>query len=203
MGAPSQPRYNDGRSRAEGLSGMHGDDPVWTVLVVDDSDDYREAACSWIETLDGLRVAGTARDGDSALEQAGSLRPDLILMDAAMPGTDGFEATRRLKARPDAPRIVIMSLHDSVAIREVAWISGADGFVAKADLTAAFPALVRDLRSGADLRLRDGRASAGSARQDETARIQDGTPSLRPSGAHAEGRRPVVPFHPEQTGEDA
>jgi DNA-binding NarL/FixJ family response regulator len=125
---------------------------TWTVLVVDDSEDFLVAACSWLETLPGLSLVGTARNGHCALELARRLKPDLVVMDAVMPTMGGFEATRRIKERHDAPRVVVVSLNDSKAMRDEAWVSGADGFVAKADLTAALLPLIQALRSGTETR---------------------------------------------------
>src|SRR3954451_15169895 len=66
------------------------------VLVVDDYQDAREMCCEYL-TYCGFRVA-EARNGQEAIEKAAQLLPDLILMDLSLPGMDGWEATRRLKA---------------------------------------------------------------------------------------------------------
>ncbi len=119
---------------------------VTRILVVDDSEEFREGIGSWISSQPRLVLAGTARDGRQALEAAERLRPDLVLMDAVMPGLDGFQATRLIKERPGAPPVVILTLHDSVAARQQAWAAGADDFLAKDQVTDELPALLRSLR---------------------------------------------------------
>ena len=72
------------------------DAPVPLILVVDDYPDAREMYAALLQ-LSGYRVA-VASDGAEALAQAFALGPDLILMDLSLPGMDGWEAIRRLKA---------------------------------------------------------------------------------------------------------
>ncbi|MBI4278559.1 MAG: response regulator, partial [Armatimonadetes bacterium] len=73
------------------------------------------------------------------------LRPDLVIMDLTMPGMNGLEATRRLKARPGAPRVVILSLHDSEAHRAVAAAAGADAYASKSEFGDALLGLIQAL----------------------------------------------------------
>ena len=115
------------------------------VLIVDDSEDFLAVACSWIDTQPSLDLMGTARNGVEAVEAVGRLHPDLVLMDAFMPLLDGFEATRRVKSAPHAPWVVLVSVHEGVAMEHEAWAAGADGFVPKADLATRMPALLRAL----------------------------------------------------------
>ena len=80
----------------------------------------------------GFRVA-EARNGNEALEQAFSLMPDLILMDLSLPGMDGWEATRQLKADPRTARIPVVALtgHALAGASEGAKRAGCDSFVTK------------------------------------------------------------------------
>ena len=112
--------------------------PALRVLVADDSDGFREVARSWIATQPHLRLAGEARSGREAIdavEAAPAGNIDLVLMDAAMPGVDGFEATRHIKATPGAPAVVVLTFHDGAVARTKALEAGADGFVSKPDMT--------------------------------------------------------------------
>ena len=125
----------------------------WSVLVVDDSAQLRDAVCDWMTTLAEFEIVGTASDGEEAIRRVEGLRPDLVLMDANMPTLDGFSATRRMKSRAECPKIVIISFYDSDIVRREAWAAGADGFVPKADLMRSLPGIVRglawaDVRSG-------------------------------------------------------
>jgi CheY-like chemotaxis protein len=117
----------------------------WTVLVVDDSQEFLDTACSWISSLPRFEVVGTARDGAHALERVAGLQPDLVLMDAVMPVIDGFEATRILRQNDDSRWVVIVSFHDSEAVRREAWAAGADGFISKADFVGSLQSIVRHL----------------------------------------------------------
>lgn len=101
------------------------------ILCVDDND----TNLYMIATV--LRRAGftvcTAKDGESGIAAARAERPDLILMDVQMPGIDGFEATRRLKAAPDTAQIPVITLSAHVAVEKAEEIraSGCDAYVTK------------------------------------------------------------------------
>jgi CheY-like chemotaxis protein len=101
------------------------------ILLVEDYDDAREMYRDYLE-FSGFSVH-TARDGHEALVKARSLMPDLILMDLSMPGLDGWEATRLLKADPATSGLVIIALsaHALAAEGERARQAGCDGFIAK------------------------------------------------------------------------
>lgn len=78
------------------------------VLVVDDSP---ESLGALMETLEAAAITAlVARDGASALDLLGRVRPDLILLDASMPGLDGFETCRRIKARPEFAAVPVVFL---------------------------------------------------------------------------------------------
>ena len=101
------------------------------ILVVDDYQDAREMYAEYLQ-FSGFRVA-EAKNGNEAVEQAFALKPDLILMDLSLPGMDGWEATRRLKA-DDATRhipIVALTGHALAGASEGAKRAGCDSFVTK------------------------------------------------------------------------
>jgi len=112
------------------------------ILVVEDFDDAREMYRDYLEFA-GFRVE-TARDGREAIEKAGALQPDLILMDLSLPGIDGWEATRLLKASPETRQIIIIALsaHALATEGERARAAGCDGFIAKPCLP---PDLVQEI----------------------------------------------------------
>ena len=101
------------------------------ILVVDDYQDAREMYAEYLE-FSGFRVA-EARNGNEAVEQAFALHPDLILMDLSLPGMDGWEATRRLKADDRTREIPIVALtgHALAGASEGAKRAGCDSFVTK------------------------------------------------------------------------
>jgi two-component system, cell cycle response regulator DivK len=112
------------------------------ILVVEDFDDAREMYRDYLEFA-GFRVE-TARDGREAIDKAGALQPDLILMDLSLPGIDGWEATRLLKASPETRQIIIIALsaHALATEGERARAAGCDGFIAKPCLP---PDLVQEI----------------------------------------------------------
>ena len=101
------------------------------ILLVDDSAEFLESAARFLTMRKDLNLVGSANSGHDAIAQALELKPDLVLIDLAMPGMNGLEATRLLKARAEAPRVVIMTLHDNAEYREAAREAAADGFIAK------------------------------------------------------------------------
>ncbi|HEY9420475.1 MAG TPA: response regulator [Thermoanaerobaculia bacterium] len=117
---------------------MSGDPTAPLVLVVDDVDHGREIFAEYLEYR-GFRVA-TAADGLEAIEKAFDLRPDVILMDLSLPGIDGWEATRRLKADErtrDTP-IIALTAHALASAHEKAREVGCNSVVTK-------PCLPKDL----------------------------------------------------------
>ena len=101
------------------------------ILVVDDYQDAREMYAEYLQ-FSGFRVA-EARNGSEAVAQAFALKPDLILMDLSLPGMDGWEATRRLKANESTRSIPIVALtgHALAGASEGARRAGCDSFVTK------------------------------------------------------------------------
>ena len=101
------------------------------ILVVDDYQDAREMYAEYLQ-YSGFRVA-EAKNGNEAVAQARSLRPDLILMDLSLPGMDGWEATRVLKSDDETKGIPIVALtgHALAGASEGARKAGCDSFVTK------------------------------------------------------------------------
>jgi CheY-like chemotaxis protein len=113
------------------------------VLVVDDYQDAREMCAEYL-SFTGFRVA-EASNGVEALDKAFMLLPDVILMDLSLPGIDGWEATRRLKAdeRTRAIPVVAVTGHALAGHSEGAKQAGCDAFITKPCLPDALVAEVR------------------------------------------------------------
>jgi DNA-binding NarL/FixJ family response regulator len=105
------------------------------IVVVDDQDVVRAAFEVLLGTQPDFAVVGSARDGTQAVRLCRELRPDVVLMDIRMPGMDGIEATRRLVAGQDAPRVLILTTFDLDEHVYDALDAGASGFLLK-DATA-------------------------------------------------------------------
>lgn len=107
-------------------------DPI-RVLIADDHTIFRSGVRQLLEAKPGIEVVGEARDGGETLALVESLKPDVVLMDIAMPGMDGMEATRRIKARwPDVAVLVLTMHHHDEYLFEMLK-AGASGYVLKGD----------------------------------------------------------------------
>ena len=102
-----------------------------SVLLVDDHAGFISAAMRHFRRLSWLTVAGTAGNGVEAIAQCEVLRPDVVLMDLAMPEMGGLQATRLIKTQDAPPFVVIASHFDDAEHREHAMRAGADNFVSK------------------------------------------------------------------------
>ena len=108
-------------------------DTTVRVVLADDQDLVRAGLDMMLAGLDDIRVVGQARDGLEAVEIAAAQRPDVVLMDVRMPGVDGIEATRRIRAaaEDDLPRVVILTTFDLDEYVFAAFRAGASGFLLK------------------------------------------------------------------------
>jgi DNA-binding NarL/FixJ family response regulator len=111
------------------------DGAVISVVVADDHEVVRAGFAALLDTQPDFTVLGTACDGAQAVAACLSLRPDVVLMDIRMPGTDGIEATQRLTAADDPPRVLILTTFDLDEYVFDALRAGASGFLLK-DVTA-------------------------------------------------------------------
>jgi two-component system, cell cycle response regulator DivK len=122
---------------------------VRKILIVEDVEYNRELLVQLLE--DDYEVV-TAADGAAGIEAAARDRPDLILMDLSLPGVDGWEATRRLKARPETEAIPVIALtaHAMQGDEERARACGCDDYLTKPiDEDQLFAKLARLLGPGA------------------------------------------------------
>lgn len=102
-----------------------------TVLLVDDHEGFINAALRHLRKVEWLEIVGRASNGLEAIERSETLRPDVVLMDLAMPEMGGLQATRLIKTQDAPPFIVIASHFDDAEHREHAMRAGADDFVSK------------------------------------------------------------------------
>src|SRR5215218_332412 len=101
------------------------------VLLVDDQPATRRGLRFRLALESDITVVGEAGDGQSAVDLAGTLTPDVVVMDVTMPGLDGIAAIRALRAAVPNSAVVILTLHDDTATRNRALEAGAVAFVAK------------------------------------------------------------------------
>ena len=104
--------------------------PQPRILVVDDDPLVRDAFQELLEGM-GFAVVGAVEDGFRAIETAGIVEPDVVLMDVRMPGMDGLEATRRIRLLHPDVQVVLLSAYDDLTFRTVAREAGARTYLVK------------------------------------------------------------------------
>ncbi|MFK0233156.1 response regulator [Streptomyces vinaceus] len=106
--------------------------PCVTLLIADDDEVTRSGLRTLLAAQPGITVVGEAADGVEAVERAGILRPDVVLMDVRMPRLNGIEATRRLVAEAAGPpKVVVITTFENDGYVTAALSAGASGFVLK------------------------------------------------------------------------
>ena len=116
---------------------MVAEEPIMAdILIVEDSAAFRET----LKRIVLLRFPSLqiveAKDGKEAIEKTSEAPPRLIFMDVSLPGENGFQLTKKIKAaHPEIP-ILIMTIYDSQEYRETAYDSGADFFLSKKTSTS-------------------------------------------------------------------
>jgi DNA-binding NarL/FixJ family response regulator len=114
------------------------------VFLVDDQEMVRAGFTMLVDSQPDLQVVGEAGDGATAVERLAVTRADVVLMDVRMPRMDGVEATRLLAARPDGPRVIVLTTFDLDEYAFAAIRAGAAAFLLK---DAAPPVLLDAIRS--------------------------------------------------------
>ena len=102
-----------------------------TVLVVDDEALVRDGLVAIVGSHPDLEVVGTASDGAEAVRAAVAHRPDVVLMDVRMPGTDGIEATREILRAAPTTRVLVLTTVELDEVVDRALRAGASGFLLK------------------------------------------------------------------------
>ncbi len=102
------------------------------VVIVDDQEAFRIGMRALLSTIAGVEVVGEAGDGRQAVAVAARERPDIVLMDVRMPVVDGIAATRAIRARHPATRILVLTTFDDDELVRKAIAAGAIGYLLKA-----------------------------------------------------------------------
>jgi DNA-binding NarL/FixJ family response regulator len=105
--------------------------PLVRVLVVDDHALFRHGLLQVLRAATDIEVVGEARDGLAAIEQAAQWQPDVVLMDVRMPGTNGIEAARRIRAAQPSIRILMLTESEDEEDLYGAVRAGATGYLLK------------------------------------------------------------------------
>jgi DNA-binding NarL/FixJ family response regulator len=115
------------------------------VLIADDHRLFAEALEAILEAEPEMEVVGRARNGEEAVAQALALKPDVILMDIAMPGVDGVEATKQILHRQRGSRVLMLTGSNSRTDVARAREAGAAAYVTKDRIAAQLIEAIRDV----------------------------------------------------------
>jgi DNA-binding NarL/FixJ family response regulator len=119
-----------------------------TVLLVDDHALVRRGFRRLLEDDPSIEVVGEASNGDEAIQLVRDLAPQVVVMDAAMPGTGGLAATRAILARTPDVRVLMLSMHSEETLVRQAMDAGARGYVLKNALDLDLAAAVTRVAAG-------------------------------------------------------
>ncbi|MEU8893907.1 response regulator transcription factor [Streptomyces sp. NPDC048442] len=125
-----------------------GAKPKIRVLLVDDHQVVRRGLRTFLEVQDDIEVVGEAGDGAEGVAQAESLRPDVVLMDIKMPGTDGIEALRKLHELANPAKVLIVTSFTEQRTVVPALRAGASGYVYKDVDPDALAGAIRSVHAG-------------------------------------------------------
>jgi len=126
----------------DAMNPPNGSTKTVSVLIVDDQHPFRDVARTVISMTDGFTVTGEAESGEQAVEFATAQHPDLVLMDINLPGINGIEATRRIKAALPHTTVILLSTYSESDLPADARDCGAIEYVHKEDFG---PSLVQEL----------------------------------------------------------
>ncbi len=118
------------------------------VLVVDDHPILCEGIRSLVSSCDDIQVVGQAPDGQAAVESVAELRPDVVIMDIAMPRMNGIEATRLIRTRYPETRVLILTQHEDQQYVLPLLKAGASGIVLKRALVSDLIHALRTVARG-------------------------------------------------------
>lgn len=103
------------------------------ILIADDHEMVRRGLRSILAERRDWEICGEVEDGRDAVKQAGEIKPDVIIMDIAMPGLNGLEATRQIRQLLPKIEVLILTMHDSEELVRETLQAGARGYVLKND----------------------------------------------------------------------
>ena len=119
-----------------------------TVLLAEDHAAYRKSLKLLLESDGDIDVVGEAKNGCEAVRLNSSLRPDVIVMDVAMPLLNGLQATRQILATSPATKVLILSAHSDPEYIEQAMVFGASGYLLKHSSADVLAQAIREVLMG-------------------------------------------------------
>ncbi len=123
-------------------------EPGISVLLVDDHSLVRKGFRRMLEDEPGIRVVGEASDGHEAVEAAGALKPQVVVMDFSLPSMNGAVATRRIRELHPATEVLILSMHAELNYVRTCLEAGARGYLLKTAMDLELVSAVRKVAAG-------------------------------------------------------
>jgi DNA-binding NarL/FixJ family response regulator len=121
---------------------------VIRVLLADDHGVLRDGVQRLLEVHSDIKVVSMVSDGLEAVEMAGRLRPDVVVMDITMPGLSGIDATRAMVEKLPEIGVVMLSMHSTVELVRQALLAGARGYLLKESAGREVESAVRAVAAG-------------------------------------------------------
>jgi len=118
------------------------------ILMVDDHAILRDGIRALLSVHDDIEIVGEASEGKEAIEKVQELVPDVVIMDIAMPGMDGLEATRRIRKKNPRTKVLVLTQHDNKEYVLSVIKAGAAGYVPKRALGSELVSAIRAVRQG-------------------------------------------------------
>ena len=120
------------------------------LALVDDNRAFVASVRNHLATEPDLLVVGQAFEGQDALRMIRELKPDVVLLDIAMPDMNGLEVARCIQRLERAPAVIFLTMHDNTSYRKAATSVGAAGFVCKSNVVADLLPLVLQVMADRD-----------------------------------------------------
>jgi len=141
------------------------------ILLADDHKIVCDGLRTLLETETGMEVIGEAANGRAAVEMAARLKPDVVIMDVAMPDLNGVEATRQITSARANTKVIALSMHSDKRFVAEMFRAGASGYLLK---DAAFEELSSAIRAVLDKRTYVSPSIAGALVEDYVTRLPEG-----------------------------
>ena len=121
------------------------------LIIVDDHAVVRDALAQVLEAEPGLEIVGTAGDGAGGIALAQDVQPDIVLLDIALPDSDGLDLIGAFRSHCPETRVLMLSMHSEPEYAALAAQRGASGLVAKSESPRAFIDAIRCVARGGEL----------------------------------------------------
>ncbi len=116
------------------------------LLLADDNEDFLRVAARLLESE--FEVVGTARDGQTLIEEVAHLQPDILVLDISMPGMTGIEAARQVRKAGCRAPIVFLTVHGDSDYVSAAFLAGGQGYVVKCRLASDLLIALKEVMAG-------------------------------------------------------